>query len=493
MVYQHLSEKTHLAKLSEACQRFSLENFSLVIPTEWYLSLSIKEVEEYLSDDALNAVSEDDVIDATLNWLQSSRASKARKEDYMEILMTCIRLEFCTKSKLEAWSKDPNAMDKFRLRIYDYIHHGVYGGQRPKRSYSGVLIPIVTGTSTSALGAKSATPATGSGPTSILSARTSSTTAAPTSGTTSASASERAAVGLTTSLADQGEETLLILGGYTSNEKQYKDILYLDNEPQGSVITQAPSNLFSVCTAEDSDAFIVSGGNDFSTGTSVPHVRTFNFTTKTWTNLPDMKRSVERHGSTVIDNKLFIICGKCRTKSDTKQRYAAVNSLDLHTLMWSDCPPMHQTVSDPGIASVDRDILVMGGHNGNEWSSEVCKFNTQTGKWSRCQNLPMTGNICRSTVVVQHSVFVLHREVFLQYGVDIDQWHELTKPIKLSYAPAMVLKQGCLVAVGGYEKKWTEPNDFIQSYDLASKKWSIEKKKIPLPLLWHWAVVVKMP
>ena len=525
MAFQQQSEKTHLANLNEACQQFSLENFSLVVPTEWYLSLSIKEVEEYLSDDALNAVSEDEVIDAILKWLQASRASKTGKEDYMEVLMPCIRLEFCTKSKLEALSKDPYVMDMLRLTIYDYIHHGVHGGQRASRSGVPYLRASATSTSalsgttatlsarvsrattattsssattsTSALGMKSLTPAPASETTSTLSPITSRATAATTSGTTSEpafgrTAPGRAAVGLRSSLADQGEGKILILGGCTSKYIKNKDVLYLEKEPQGSVITQTSLDYFSVCTTEDSDSLVVSGGCNFSTGTSVPQVKKFNLTTKTWTDLPDMKHPVDLHGSTVIDNKLFTVRGVYSEKNVTKQRYPSVISLDLHTLVWSDCPPMHQAVSQQGIASIDRDILVIAGYTNIGWSSAVSKFNTQTGKWSKCQNLPKTGNIYYSAVAVQSSVFVLHSEAFLQYDVDMDQWHELTTPIKLSHVPAMVLNQRRLVTLGGYEKKKKEPNDFIQTYDLANKQWSIGNNKLPLPLQHHFAVVVKM-
>ena len=432
MTYHRLSEKAHLPELNKACQQFSLENFSQVVSTEWYLSLSIKEVEEYLRDDALNVVSEDDVIDAILKWLQSSRASQKGKEDYMEVLMPCIRLEFCTKSKLEVLSKDKDVMGTLRLMICEYLLHEAYGGQTARASYSG-------------------------------------------------------------SLADRGAENIFLLGGRTSGLKYHKDIRYLDEELQASVITQAPFCLFSVCTPVESNSLIVSGGQDYSTGISVAHVKKFCLITKIWTDLPNMKHPVNSHGSTVINNKLFTLCGLDMEKDVVKHRYAAVNSLNLHTLIWSTCPPIHHAVSQPGIASIDADIYVFGGNTGNEWSSEVCKFSTQTGKWSKCQNLPKTGNIYRSTVVVHRKVFILNYDVFLQYDVDMDQWHKLPKPLKPSYVPAMVQKQGRLVTLGGYKKNSNEPHDLIQTYDLSSKKWSLEKKKLPLPLCFPRAVVGRIP
>ena len=458
MAYYQLSEKMHLSDLNKACYQFSLTHFSKVTSTEWYFSLSIKEMEEYLSDDALNVVSEDDVIDAILKWLQASRASPKGKEDYMKILMPCIRLEFCTKSKLEALSKDPDTMDKLRLRIFEYLH-GVHRGQNARATYSAMSVPKATGTKSTTAAVKAAAG-----------------TAAESSPT-----------------AGQGEEKVLLLGGRTSKGVRCKDITYLDKEPQGSVVTHFQVYNFSMCASTESDSLIVSGGCDIATESSVPHVKKFNLTTKIWTDLPDMKHQLDGLGSTVAENKLFTIGGRYSAKGKLKHRTAAVNSLDLHTLMWSACPSLLHAVSVPGIAYIDMNIFVIGGDTDNGWSSQVCKFSTQTGKWIKCQNIPKADFVYRSTVVVYRNIFVLDRSSFLQYDVDIDQWHELPVPVKPSRAPAMVLKQGCLLALGGYEDDNSKPNDCIQTYDPSSKKWSLEKKKMPLPLVYHWVVTIKTP
>ena len=119
-----LSEKAHLPALSKECYQFRLKTFNQVVTTEWFLSLSIKELEDYLQDDELNVVSEDDVIEAILKWLQASTASEKGQEGYIEVLFPCIRLEFCAKSKLESLSEDPEVIDKLRLKILEYLYHG---------------------------------------------------------------------------------------------------------------------------------------------------------------------------------------------------------------------------------------------------------------------------------------------------------------------------------------------------------------------------------
>ena len=130
VAYHRLSEKAQLPALMKECYQFRLKKFNQVVTTEWFLSLPIKELEEYVQDDELNVVSEDDVIDAILKWLQASTASEKGQEGYIEVLFPCIRLEFCTKSKLETLSKDPEVIDKLRLKIFEYLHHGMHGRQK---------------------------------------------------------------------------------------------------------------------------------------------------------------------------------------------------------------------------------------------------------------------------------------------------------------------------------------------------------------------------
>ena len=359
-------------------------------------------------------------------------------------------------------------MDKLRLKILEHLQHGIHGGQKARRSYSGTFIPSARGT------------------TSVTKTASASRTA-----TTSIASGSK---GTATSLAEKSEEKVLLLGGFKAGLQVHKDVMLLDEEAQGSVITQAPScSNFSVCATTELKSLIVSGGCDFSKATSVPHVKKFSLTTKTWTDLPDMMHPVDTHGSTIIDNKLFTLGGRYMEEGEKKHIYDAVNRLDLHTLIWTTCPPMHHAVSDSGIASIDHKIIVMGGNTCDAWSTDVWKYNTHTRKWSKCQNMPKSGNALNSTVVVNRKVFVLHCQAFLQYDVDMDQWHVLPMPIKPSLVFTMVLKQGCLISLGGFEKDYKVPNDLIQTYDLSRKKWILEKKKIPLPLCYPLAVVVKIP
>ena len=52
---------------------------------------------------------------------RETTTSEKGQEGYIEVLFPCIRLEFCTKSKLETLSKDQAVIDKLRLKILEYL------------------------------------------------------------------------------------------------------------------------------------------------------------------------------------------------------------------------------------------------------------------------------------------------------------------------------------------------------------------------------------
>ena len=201
VAYHRLSEKAQLPALTKECYRLRLKQFTQVVTTEWFLSLSAKELEEYLGDDELNVVSEDDVIDAILKWLQASTASEKGQEGYREILFPCIRLEFCTKSKLKTLSKDPEVIEKLRLRILEYLHHGMHGRQKTRKSYSGTSSPTASLSTLGITLVKSAAPLSTSGTSSKTSTKLAS---APKTTSASPAASGTSA----TSLADRGKEII---------------------------------------------------------------------------------------------------------------------------------------------------------------------------------------------------------------------------------------------------------------------------------------------
>ena len=178
--------------------------------------------------------------------------------------------------------------------------------------------------------------------------------------------------------------------------------------------------------------------------------------------------------------------------SRVSYRYSAFNALDLTSLSWLECEPMEHAIESPGVAATGKVILVTGGKTDEGWSAHTCKYDTEAGEWTKCQDILPTGNSSRSIVAFGRQVFVLHGDVFMQYDVAQDQWSELHAPLKTYKNCALVLHQGCLVALGGYGSNRGRRKDKVQTYDLTSKKWSIDNRTLPLGLVYHHAAVVEI-
>ena len=134
--YESLAKKVRLSNLRDACHRLSVEKFQEVIKTEWLPSLSVDEIITYLKDDSLKATSEDQVLDALTLWLQNSAQPNIVKEKSIDELVSCVRLRFCTKAKLEAITKDTSVIEKLRLKLMGHLDHGWHGEGEPRKSYT---------------------------------------------------------------------------------------------------------------------------------------------------------------------------------------------------------------------------------------------------------------------------------------------------------------------------------------------------------------------
>ena len=206
-----------------------------------------------------------------------------------------------------------------------------------------------------------------------------------------------------------------------------------------------------------------------------------------------MPHPVDCHGSSYNGKKLHVLGGRYRENGQNKHEYSSVNVLDLATLSWEECQSLPIAVSGPGIAAVEKNIYALGGYTGNEWSRQTIKLNTQTGRITQCQNMPKGDSVHNSTLTVNQCIYALAGTIFLQYDTKRDHWTKLTNSLKPCHAPTMVLKENHLIMLGGFEKDEKNPNDTIQEYDLSSQTWSLEARKMPLPLTYHWAFVMEIP
>ena len=484
MSHHKLSQKADMSTLKAACIQLTKENFTEVVGCEWFLALTVDEAAEYLRDNDLNVTSEDDVLHAICTWLKNSNETSTAQGKHSDKLFPCVHLKFCQRSTLDSLSKDATIVDSLRLKLLEFLHHGHHREGEPRKSYSAThsvsaASAALPRPSLPGAAARDKPPPTDKAATKIP----------PKASATPSSPSAK----LPVTSSQKVKEEVLIVGGRKPDENRHENIVFLDRDPKDCIMTHAPicsrARNYSACA--NNNTLIVSGGD--TKGFSVSKVQKFCTTDHRWVELPDLPLPADCHGSSYVGEKLYTFGGRFRENAETKHRYSSVNVLDLASLSWAEEQSLPIAVSEIGIAVVEEHIYALGGYSGKEWSRQTIKLNTRTGKTTQCQSMPKRVRVHNSAVTFHQQIYVLDKALFAQYDVNKDQWMELQLPLMPFDNPAMVLKQNHLIMLGGYEETEKNPSDVIQEYELSSKTWSLEPRKMPLQLCNHWAFVMDIP
>ena len=471
LTYENLAKRVHLSNLRDACIQLSREKFHKVIKTEWLPSQTIDEVITYLKDDELQVTSEDQVLDALNLWLQNSKEPHDVKEESLEELLSCVRLQSCSKAKLEAVAKDTTVMEKLRFKIMEHLVHGWHGHAAPRKSYKETQ------------------------------AKEEEQDTRKAHSKTQLKEQEDDSKGLCSNPLPKisedktmTKETLVVVGGYTSGGVSYRNIAWME-ESKDSVVPPSSicASLYAYSVCSEADSLIVSGGKSFALKTSESKVQKFCTTTSKWISLPDLLQAREYHDAALLNKHLYII-GGCYTEDPRKpQRCKTISKLDLDSLTWCECCNMSVGLSNPGIAVVSNQILLTGGRTDHRLSRYTALYDPVTDAWTDCQPMQKSCDCYHQTAAVGSMVFVGSGDgsLFQEYNVLTDQWSELQLPLKLKKDSAFVSHQGHILVLGGCID-WC-PKDYVQRYDPSNKIWELEKETLPLPLYGHWALVLSVP
>ena len=220
MDYMKLAKTASLPSLKDACIHLTKEKCSDVLLTDWFLSLSVEEVCEYLKDDELNITSEDEVLAAIQRWLHCTKASAVVKEGYIQSVFPCIRPQFCSRTTLESLSRDEEAPMLMKLKIQEFLQRGLHREGSARKSYS------------KAQGATAASASTSSG--------TSASALAPAVG-----ARREVPMPAPRRPKPDTQEHILSMGGVKANNEVHKNIGFLDKEGEDSILNEAPLCVYS--------------------------------------------------------------------------------------------------------------------------------------------------------------------------------------------------------------------------------------------------------
>ena len=284
-------------------------------------------------------------------------------------------------------------------------------------------------------------------------------------------------------------ETAVVVGGKATAIERRENVVSLERTIATRSSICADCSDYSVCTEED--CLYVSGGYN-SALSSESKVQEFCSTTGRWTDLPDMLEARDGHGSVCLNSKLYIIGGLLAEMNQLRHRFNTINVLDTHAryLSWDYCTEMPEALSEPGIAVVRNQILVLGGYTGRSLSNTVLSYNPATDTWTQCQPIPKPAYYYHQTAAVGNKVYMGSYDMsfFLQYDVPSDQWMDIKNPVKPTKYYALVSHQERILALGGYQNG--DRKDYVQSYDPSSKVWRMERQTLPIALNDHWAAVL---
>ena len=86
-------------------------------------------------------------------------------------------------------------------------------------------------------------------------------------------------------------------------------------------------------------------------------------------------------------------------------------------------------------------------------------------------------------------------KIFMVYDTECNAWTILTfAPLPVpSCWSAMTLFEGQLMVFGGYRKRAEKLYNIVQIYNLSSKGWTKEVKRMPVALSHHSSCVVHVP
>ena len=536
-VYAEKAQQFGLTALTEACNQLCRSSFSQLITIESFLpNLSVTELVSYIEDDDLAVSSEDDILHSVHVWITKCKANEEKKEEYLEQLFPHIRLSFC--NNLKSFIKEKNVSEILKLKVSEYLFDDVKRAFTPRSCYAGARVKAPTATSVTTKASKVTLVTT------KASEATSVTTKAPTATSVTTKAPEATSVTtkvpkatsvttnpilmLPTALqrsTDNTESQIVIVGGRLKQNKTTDSVIFLDQQKTWA-ITQAwfgagskkdkamkietkikykelakaklceNSCFYSVCVHKE--RIITSGGyvkQTTKTGKSVSSVRQYSMKTQQWHELPDLLNPRCKHASTCVDEHLYILAGCYRENCEDKQYYTEVNILDLKTLHWTKVQGIPLIVDSPGIAVVNRQIIVTGGWSPEQgYSKQTLKYNINIDQWIRCKDIPENNAYpLTSMVSISQKIYVLAHQDLHVYDVLKDKWCKLCSPPIPSFWNAMILWNDSLLAIGGFENNNKDPHDRLQRYDLHTQKWSLLEETLPFPMSYLFAFVMQPP
>ncbi|XP_067613805.1 kelch-like protein 5 [Eurosta solidaginis] len=196
-------------------------------------------------------------------------------------------------------------------------------------------------------------------------------------------------------------------------------------------------------------------------------VRSWNFKTKTFKQLPGMNLPRYHHCVTTLNEKIYAI-GGC------SDGFGILGSVEMYSVSngWKSVSNMITPRFGACIVAFNHKIYVMGGYNGNKLKSVEC-YDPITNCWTQCVDMNETHHFASATVH-NGQIFVLggYSGAVERYDPQINKWTEICSLSNESWLTGPISIDNQLWAVGGVD------SNCVSIYDEQNDKW-IVKREIP--------------
>ncbi|XP_067643206.1 kelch-like protein 5 isoform X1 [Eurosta solidaginis] len=211
---------------------------------------------------------------------------------------------------------------------------------------------------------------------------------------------------------------------------------------------------------------IVVGGYRY--GRRSNEVRSWNFKTKRFKQLPSMNLPRSSHCVAILNEKIYAI-GGCSAKGVT------LRSVEMYSVLngWKSVSNMITPRYDACAVAFNHKIYVMGGNNESDLKSVEC-YDPIKNCWTQCADMNEIHNFANGTVH-NGQIFVLGGDkcsAVERYDPQINKWTKICCLSKYSYQNCSISVDNQLWAVG------CGGSNCVSVYDEQNNKW-IAKRKIP--------------
>ncbi|XP_071807650.1 kelch-like protein 38 [Asterias amurensis] len=285
--------------LHKVATKFALKNFREVIKYEEFLDLSPQELVDYLGDDNLNLVSEEEAYKALIKWIKHDFETR---QEFLGFTLKSIRLPYASPKILDAIVEDPLVKECegcqdliLEVRaIHALIREGKQKGDprmKPRKSFADVTF---------------------------------------------------------------------VIGGRNKNQQWIPDTSFYDNiRRQWVPLEPFPgSNTEYKVVALNNDVYVISGR--FREGRLCGDVWRYNSLFDEWTEVAPVNLPRVSHGIGVLHDLIYVVGGRVDKSNEPLH---SVERYSRQTNQWKTSESMTYGVLDPVVTSHSRRLYVVGGLN----------------------------------------------------------------------------------------------------------------------------------